>query len=1493
MASSLTLRVYDDIGNYQDLNVATYPEDVRYYDTNINRLPWNITSGPVFDRVKQGGYIKSCALLMYCYEPLLTVVWLNIDFLDIVYYTSIPDPETSSNNQWDNGTIGNYWADYPGLDLNDNGIGDTPYIISGTARSLDNFPIWDDGSTPVASDDSYSIDEDDVLTISTPGVISNDYDVDGDLSYVTVDVGPLHGTLTLYADGGFTYEPEDNYNGDDTFTYIVYDTIGAYDYGNVSITVNAVNDSPVASDASYSINEDGVLNLPVPGILTNVYEVDGDPLDVILVTDVMDGILTLNPDGSFLYIPKDDFYGDVWFEYKANDGSVDSNTAIVTINIVSVNDAPVAINDEAITNEDTEVTIDVLANDYDVEGDALNIIDIAEITSGVVLGNGDGTVTYYPALDFVGIAIFNYTISDGQGGTAIANCSVTVLDTTPPETIINYIGAYLNLAHLGEFWYYQDVLIEHLPYDAGVGVSYTEYSFNNIDWITYIVPFNVPFEGNSTIYYRSEDNSGNLEDILNSSINIVYSPFVIDDGDGSDYTWLEASTEPWCNGSGTEFDPYIIENLVIEGDFFYESCIEILNSEVFFIIRNCTLLSGQAGVLLLNVNNSVLMNNYLYFNADGVKLENSFWNNITENYFQENRNTGIYLLSSNNNTISNCTLYGNLYGIKLNNSHSNKIFYNYLENNKHGIDMENSHYNDIHDNTIISRLRRKVAIIDKGCYNYISSNTIQGYENGIELVDSHGTEIMVNTFIENDVAIILSGSVENKIEGNTFLDNVDYAVVLVDNSIENSIFKNQFIENNEGNVQAYDDSGSNHWTDENGIGNYWSDYEERYPDIEGEENTWDAAYEIDGGLDVSDEGSQVNPPPVTVDDSYSTLEDNTLNVGAPGVMENDYDSEGDLSYVTVDVGPLHGTLTLSENGGFTYVPEDDYSGDDVFTYIAYDTEDAYDYGTVIITVIAVNDAPVALDDSVTTDEDTHVNIYVLTNDSDVDGDTITIDSVTSPTWGTAVILGGLIKYTPFLDYNGDDSFTYNISDGNGASDTATVKVTVLDKTPPATTLTIQGPYNGTNPTYVSNATQFVLNASDNFYGSGVDRIEYQINSSGWSTYEIPFNLMYNGSYIISYRSIDVAGNEEVEQTLWVVVNAIELIYKGEVCGYYSDPIILKANLTDLATRLPVPGKTIVFTIGSQIETAETDSFGVATITLILDQPEGTYAVFASFAGDKEYLSSDSDISEFTIKKEHVYLSYTGYTVVPTTVSTIELRATVFEDDDGYWGDLNEIFVSFTIYSMSMDLSNPALVSESIMVKFTDIDGVGVAEATIDNLPEGSYFVSVSLTTDENYYHQGKDSDLVILTVYEPTGDFVTGGGWIVDSNGNKANFGFNVKYKKNGLPKGQAIFVYREGDWEYIIKSNAWIGMAIFDNHSYFEAKCVVQRYNSETGELEWGEGNYRMRIDVWDGEEDDNTDVFQIRVYDKNGIVYYEAGFDPYGHLMGGNIVIHIDKKK
>ncbi|MGY5858685.1 MAG: hypothetical protein RTU63_04895, partial [Candidatus Thorarchaeota archaeon] len=90
-------------------------------------------------------------------------------------------------------------------------------------------------------------------------------------------------------------------------------------------------------------------------------------------------------------------------------------------------------------------------------------------------------------------------------------------------------------------------------------------------------------------------------------------------------------------------------------------------------------------------------------------------------------------------------------------------------------------------------------------------------------------------------------------------------------------------------------------------------------------------------------------------------------------------------------------------------------------------------------------------------------------------------------------------------------------------------------------------------------------------------------------------------------------------------------------------------------------------------------------------------------------------------------------------------------------------------------------------------------------------------------------------------------------------------------------------------KSNAWLGMAIDETHSFFEGKCTIQMFNTETGEMAWDEGNYQFRVDVWDLDEDGELDEYSICVLDKDGIVFYEAGPTLLG---GGNIMIHFEVK-
>jgi VCBS repeat-containing protein len=181
------------------------------------------------------------------------------------------------------------------------------------------------------------------------GVLANDGDPDSASSIsLTAQklTDPAHGTLTAFGpDGSFTYRPAANYSGPDSFTYRA--TSGAIQLtATVNLTVNAVNDAPVAGDDSYSLNQGGTLTVPAPGVLANDSDVDSGSLTAVLDGAAPAGQFTLNADGSFTYTPPATFSGVATFKYKASDASVTSLPATVTITVagaytfVNVQNAP-------------------------------------------------------------------------------------------------------------------------------------------------------------------------------------------------------------------------------------------------------------------------------------------------------------------------------------------------------------------------------------------------------------------------------------------------------------------------------------------------------------------------------------------------------------------------------------------------------------------------------------------------------------------------------------------------------------------------------------------------------------------------------------------------------------------------------------------------------------------------------------------------------------------------------------------------------------------------------------------------------------------------------------------------------------------------------------------------------------------------------------------------------------------------------------------------
>ena len=182
----------------------------------------------------------------------------------------------------------------------------------------------------------------------------------------------------------------------------------------------------------------------------------------------------------------------------------------------------------------------------------------------------------------------------------------------------------------------------------------------------------------------------------------------------------------------------------------------------------------------------------------------------------------------------------------------------------------------------------------------------------------------------------------------------------------------------------------------------------------------------------------VNDGPEATDDESETDEDTSVEIH---VLANDADRDGDQLSVRSVTDPGHGTVTVNGDGTVTYTPNANYHGGDAFEYTVSDGK-VTATAVVTVTVHPVNDPPEAMDDAAETDEDTAVEIDVLANDTDVDGDELSVQPATDPEHGTVTVNGdGTVTYAPDADYYGDDAFEYTISDGS-ATATAAVMLTV-------------------------------------------------------------------------------------------------------------------------------------------------------------------------------------------------------------------------------------------------------------------------------------------------------------------------------------------------------------------------------------------------------------------------------------------------------------------
>ena len=273
------------------------------------------------------------------------------------------------------------------------------------------------------------------------------YSTDGGTNWSAVGTVSDSSSLLLRSTDKVRFVPNGNDGTTANFTYHAWDqtsgttgtkvdttvnggqTAFSTGAGTASITVTAVNDAPVAIASSASGTEDGA---PITGQV-QATDVDSPTLTYALVANsAVGGSVSIDPaTGNYTFTQAHDFNGNASFSFTASDGSLTSAPAAVTIAIAPVNDPPVAVDDSGTTAQGVPVSLNVLANDTDVDGDTLSISGLTNASNGTVAIQS-GKVLYTPNGGFTGTDSFTYTVSDGHGGTSVGNVSVTVSTNQSP-----------------------------------------------------------------------------------------------------------------------------------------------------------------------------------------------------------------------------------------------------------------------------------------------------------------------------------------------------------------------------------------------------------------------------------------------------------------------------------------------------------------------------------------------------------------------------------------------------------------------------------------------------------------------------------------------------------------------------------------------------------------------------------------------------------------------------------------------------------------------------------------------------------------------------------------------------------------------------------------------------------------------------------------------------------------------------------------------------
>jgi VCBS repeat-containing protein len=299
------------------------------------------------------------------------------------------------------------------------------------------------------------------------GVLGNDTDANGDPLRATLVTGTTNGSLTFNVDGTFTYTPNMNFAGTDSFTYRVNDGSADSNTATATITVNPVNDPPLLTSATLAVSEGATVALSpanfgitdpdsasftytLSGIAGGYFQLSsaaGTPITSFTSAELSGGLVQFVDNGDEV-APA--------FSVTVNDGAANSNTLAATISYTPVNDppltTPVTLAPIAEDSGPRLITqAQLLVNASDLEGNPLTAMALAiSAGAGTLVDNGDGTWTYTPALNDDTAVSFSYTVSDGNGGSVAGSATLDITPVNDAPVITSNGGGSTALTSVAE-----------------------------------------------------------------------------------------------------------------------------------------------------------------------------------------------------------------------------------------------------------------------------------------------------------------------------------------------------------------------------------------------------------------------------------------------------------------------------------------------------------------------------------------------------------------------------------------------------------------------------------------------------------------------------------------------------------------------------------------------------------------------------------------------------------------------------------------------------------------------------------------------------------------------------------------------------------------------------------------------------------------------------------------------------------------------------------